>query len=90
MTATAFGEFVAVTDAPSHCGEDLSGRWWDVVFMFRRIWREISPLEARWTLNVRDPDGRTRLKELKCVSGPDDEGEPCLTFMLPRETMQLN
>jgi hypothetical protein len=85
MTATAFGEFVAVTDTPGHRGQDLSGRWWDVVFMFRRTRREISPLEARWTLNVRDPDGRTRLKELKCVSGPDDEGEPCLTFMLPGE-----
>jgi hypothetical protein len=85
MTATAFGEFVAVTDAPGHRCQDLSGRWWDVVFMFRRTRREISPLEARWTLNVRDPDGRTRLKELKCVSGPDDEGDPCLTFMLPGE-----
>jgi len=42
-------------------------------------------LEARGTLNVRDPDGRIRLKELKCVSGPNDEGEPCLTFMLPEE-----
>jgi hypothetical protein len=48
MTATAFGEFVAVTDAPGRRGQDLSGRW-------------------------------------KCVSGPDDEGEPCLTFMLPGE-----
>ena len=85
MTATAFGEFVAVTEAPGHRCQDLSGRWWDVVFMFRRTRREISPLEARWTLNVRDPDGRIRLKELKCVSGPDDEGEPCLTFMLPGE-----
>jgi hypothetical protein len=85
MTATAFGEFVAVIDAPGHRGQDLSGRWWDVVFMFRRTRREISPLEARWTLNVRDPDGRIRLKELKCVSGPDDQGEPCLTFMLPGE-----
>jgi hypothetical protein len=85
MTATAFGAFVAVTDAPGHRGQDQSGRWWDVVFMFRRTRQTISPLEARWTLNVRDPDGRTRTKDLKCVSGPDDEGEPCLTFMLPGE-----
>jgi hypothetical protein len=85
IAMTAFGAFVAVTDAPGRRGQDLSGRWWDVVFMFRRTRREISPLEARWTLNVRDPDGRTRLKELECVSGPDDGGEPCLTFMLPGE-----
>ena len=85
MTATAFGDFVAMTEAPGHRCQDLSGRWWAVVFMFRRTRREISPLEASWKLNVRDPDGRIRLKELEFVSGPDDEGEPCLTFMLPGE-----
>ena len=67
MTSTAFHEFVAVYEgAQGHAGQDLKGRWWDVVFMFRRTRREISPLEARWKLVVRDPDGRSRLKELKC------------------------
>jgi hypothetical protein len=85
MTATAFGEFAAVSDGPGHVGQDLAGRWWDVLFMFRRTRRAVSELEARWSLKVKDPDGRTRLKELKCVSGPDDNGDPCLTFMLPGE-----
>jgi hypothetical protein len=86
MTSTAFHEFVAVYEgAQGHAGQDLKGRWWDVVFMFRRTRREISPLEARWKLVVRGPDGRSRLKELKCVSGPADDMSPCLTFMLPGE-----
>jgi hypothetical protein len=86
MTSTALHEFVAVDEgAQGHAGQDLKGRWWDVVFMFRRTRREISPLEARWKLVVRDPDGRSRLKELKCVSGPADDMSPCLTFMLPGE-----
>jgi len=88
MTATAFNAFVAVDDeggAKGHAGQDERGRWWDCVFMFRRTRREISPLEARWKLIVRDPDGRNRLKELKCVSGPADDMSPCLTFMLPGE-----
>ncbi|RZU28895.1 DUF6573 family protein [Edaphobacter modestus] len=85
MTSTAFHAFVAVSDTKGHSCQDIKGRWWDVVWMFRRTRREISPLEARWSVCVRDPDGRVRQKQLKCVSGPADDGEPCLTFMLPDE-----
>jgi len=86
MTATAFHQCVAVDGgAKRHAGQDVKGRWWDVVFMFRRTRREISPLEARWKLIVQDPDGRRRFKELKCVSGRADDMSPCLTFMLPGE-----
>jgi hypothetical protein len=86
MTTTAFHECVAVVEgAKGHAGQDVKGRWWDCVFMFRRTRREVSPLEARWKLIVRDPDGRARMKELKCVSGPADDMSPCLTFMLPNE-----
>jgi len=27
--------------------------------------------------------GKQRLVQLKCVAGPDDEGDVCLTIMLP-------
>src|SRR5260370_12806099 len=83
MTATQ--EFVAVTDTQGHACQDAKGRWWDVVWMFRKTRREVTPLEARWSVSVRDPDGRVRQKQLKCVSGPADDREPCLTFMLPNE-----
>jgi len=85
MTAAAFAEFVEVSDTAGHSCQDVKGRWWDVVWMFRRARREVSPLEARWKLAVRDPDGRLLQKELKCVSGPAHDGYPCLTFMLPNE-----
>ena|ERR1700761_5165868 len=85
ITAAAFAECVEVSNTRGHSCQDIKGRWWDVVWMFRRTRREISPLEARWTLMVRDPDGRLRQKELKCLSGPADDGSPCLTFMLPNE-----
>jgi hypothetical protein len=76
LTATAFAAFVEISDAAGHCCQDVKGRWWDVVWMFRQTRREVSPLEARWKLAVRDPDGRLRQKELKCVSGPADDGSP--------------
>jgi hypothetical protein len=85
MTATAFSAFVEVSNTVGRSSQNVKGRWWDVVWMFRRTRREISPLEARWKLAVRDPDGRLLRKELKCISGPADDGSPCLTFMLPNE-----
>ena len=85
MTTTAFAEFVEVSNTAEHSCQDIKGRWWDVVWMFRQTRREVSPLEARWELVVRDPDGRLVQKQLKCVSGPADDGSPCLTFMLPSE-----
>jgi hypothetical protein len=85
MTATAFGEFVEFSNASGHSCQDIKGRWWDVVWMFRMTRREISSLDARWKLLVREPDGWLLQKELKCVSGPADDGSPCLTFMLPDE-----
>ncbi len=85
MTSTAFCEFVEVSDSAGHACEDIKGRWWDVVWMFRMTRRQVSPLEARWKLLVREPTGQLVEKELKCVSGPADDGSPCLTFMLPNE-----
>jgi hypothetical protein len=85
MTSTAFSEFVEVSESAGHACQDIKGRWWDVVWLFRMTRRKVSPLEARWKLLVREPAGRLVEKELKCVSGPADDGSPCLTFMLPNE-----
>ncbi len=86
MTAKAYREFVEVSaDAPGNCGQDEKARWWDVVFLLRWRRREISPCVVLWSVAVCDPDGRTRTKELKGVSGPDDVGNACLTFMLTDE-----
>jgi uncharacterized protein DUF6573 len=85
MTAAAYNSFVAIAESAGHVGQDVKGRWWDVVYMYRETRREITPFEVRWSIHVVDPDGRMREKELKCVSGPADNGELCLTFMLPNE-----
>jgi hypothetical protein len=75
MTTTAFLEFVAVSDAKGHTCQDVKGRWWDVVFMFRRTKRTISPLEARWSVMVRDPDGRGSTQRAEVCKRPSDDGE---------------
>lgn len=85
MTSAAFAQLVKVEDVPGHMCQDEKGRYWDVLWMFRQTRRTVSPVEARWTVFVRDTDGELKEREVKCISGPDDAGEPCLTFMLPDE-----
>jgi hypothetical protein len=36
-------------------------------------------------LYVRNDNRRPELVTLKAVCGPDDDGEPCITVMLPHE-----
>ena len=37
-------------------------------------------------LYVRNSNCRPKLVTLKAVCGPDDEGSPCITVMLPEES----
>jgi hypothetical protein len=43
--------------------------------------------ELRYRLHVRNDnrEGDPPLVELKAVCGPDDDGRPCVTVMLPEE-----
>lgn len=66
-------------------GQDIKGRYWDVISMLRfaiRKQAEASTLLFRLYV-VPSNGGNAELVELKCVAGPDDAGEVCLTIMLP-------
>lgn len=86
MTATAFNQFVALTPKAKEVGNDIKGRYWDVVFMFRLAARQnpnVGELQFKFycVTERRNPT----LCTLKCVIGDDDQGNPCFTFMLPDE-----
>lgn len=98
MTATAFQEFVAPIEgsceAVAHC-QDIRGRLWDVLFMTRYAiragGRDTTTVLAKLYVvpNIKITDKphakKPKLRTIKCVCGPDDDGSPCLTFMLPEE-----
>lgn len=67
-------------------GQDEVGRLWDVLSLCRvAICRSRSPRTVEhFALTVRNGP-QTTLVTLKAVCGPDDEGSPCLTIMLPEE-----
>ena len=90
MTAEAYARFVAWTDKDSdrQVPQDESGRLWDVIYM--------AALKAKRTTDDQFlfqfyyvPRGkkaqRPKLSVLKMMCGPDDDGNPVLTIMLPSE-----
>jgi hypothetical protein len=75
-----------VTVPPGVLCQDEVGRLWDVVYMLRlAIGRSAGGRVVPFALHVRD-DNRERtppLVRLKAVAGPDDDGAPCITVMVP-------
>lgn len=70
--------------------QDEAGRLWDVLSMLVFASRQSTPeplSEIRYKLHVQndDRDGVPPLVELVAVCGPDDDGSPCVTIMLPGE-----
>lgn len=88
MTATAFHQYVELTEAAKQAGNDIKGRWWDVVWMYRCAVAKSRGQSHELMFQfycVTDNPSRPELVTLKAVAGPDDNRRPCLTFMLPDE-----
>lgn len=84
LTQGVWAECVAVPkDDPC---QDEAGRLWDVLCMLRFAARKSDSEEIRYSLYVqKEPDGGPELVTLRAVCGPDDDGSPCITVMLPHE-----
>ena len=94
MTSGAWFASVAPPDGHklAEC-QDFKGRLWDVLWVLRHAIRQTGPsnrLEFSLHVVPTIPDGsnrnpKPRVVRLACVCGPDDDGSPCLTVMLPEE-----
>jgi hypothetical protein len=73
---------------PGVACQDEAGRLWDVVHLLAcAVRRGSSGPEVRFAVHVRN-DNRERappLVRLKVLCGPDDDGEPDITVMMPDE-----
>ena len=99
MTATAFVQVRLPIEGEGEklapC-QDIKGRLWDVLWMLKCAIRKM-PANANtlhFSLRVvpnvpenyaKDNPPRPKLVQLQSVCGPDDDGTPCLTIMLPDE-----
>jgi hypothetical protein len=98
MTSAVFHRYVEVPEQ-FQGSQDINGRYWDVVWMFRcaasRTKADGNELVFEFLClpngngyegNETQADGGVyRVVKLKAVAIPGDRGEPCLTFMLPSE-----
>jgi hypothetical protein len=86
LTRTVWSTYVEVPAGVE--GQDEAGRLWDILFMMRHTARGSDFGNViLFELHVRN-DNRDRtppLIELKAVCGPNDDGSPCITVMLPGE-----
>jgi hypothetical protein len=77
-----------VTVPPGVLCQDEAGRLWDALFLLRMaIGASKGGPEVRYGVHVRN-DNRERtppLVRLKALCGPNDDGSPCITVMLPDE-----
>lgn len=86
LTEAAWAECVAVPRGVE-C-QDEAGRLWDVLSMLRFAVKGGGGRgsEVRYSLYVQNACGEEpELVTLRAVCGPDDDGSPCITVMLPDE-----
>jgi hypothetical protein len=84
MTSTVHVKYVQVP--PSADWQDETGRLWDVLQMLRYAIRLCTTQEEGLLFSLQVDNGNgARKVTLKSVRGYDDEGNPCLTIMLPEE-----
>ena len=86
MTEAVFELIQQAVDHPKHCN-DWKGVWHDILWMAKvdSTRQEIDPTTVVFTVIITGV-GRSRYKRLKFVCGPNDDGSPCLTLMLPSES----
>jgi hypothetical protein len=94
MTRTAYARMIQDEDEPLPPGQDISGRMWDVLYMFRLAARRSDGDRFLFRVSVtnwieRDGKRINRTKQetvtLKAICGPGDDAAPVITIMLPNE-----
>lgn len=85
LTCSVHAHYVWVPDGV--LGQDETGRLWDILTMLSYAIRNTNTDSdtLAFQLYVRNDNEKPRLVTLKAVCGPDDDGSPCLTVMLPNE-----
>jgi len=85
LTAAVWHQCVTVP--PGVRCQDEKGRLWDVLWLLRLAMFGKDAQEVRFAVHVRN-DNRDKtppLVRLKALCGPNDDGSPCITVLLPGE-----
>lgn len=83
LTKAVWDNFVRVPEGL--IGQDEKGRLWDIVWLLRHAARSAAGDTVFFHLYVRNNNHRAKEHLIKAICGPDDDGSPCLTVLLPNE-----
>lgn len=87
ITSTAFQAFIEPSQHAVEAGQDIKGRFWDILvtlhFSIKKSDPRTDSIIFKFSSVTDSP--KVVLCRLKAVIGPDDDGKPCLTLMLPEE-----
>jgi hypothetical protein len=88
MLAGAYFEFLAVSDMAAHVGLTPVERWEEVLksaaAAFAKLPKNEIVRSVLVTVEVLDPDGQRRAKQLEITADKNSENEHLLVFLLPR------
>lgn len=83
VTAEAFGDYVELTPMAKEMCNDIKGRLWDVLWMFRQAARKAQGNTLLFDFYSVTDRMQPSKCTLKAVVGPGDQGEPVITLMHP-------
>jgi len=87
LTIVAHERYVKAPEDMEDMGEmNETGRLWDILMVLRHAARKSAGRsEILFRLSARESGCEMAVATLKAVCGSDDDGEMCLTVMLPEE-----
>jgi len=85
ITSIVWDIYVVPSDKLEGCGQSISGRLWDLLWMFRlKAMRSNSSL-LYFSCLFLDINEKLEEVKFKALCGPGDNAEPVITIMLPGE-----
>lgn len=83
LTRAVWDNFVRVPQGI--IGQDEQGRLWDIVWLLRHAAKSSQGDTVNFDVYVRNDNEVAKKHMLKAICGPDDDGNPCITLLLPTE-----
>jgi len=85
LTSTVWDMYVVPSEKLEGCGQSISGRLWDLLWMFRLKAMRSNNSLLYFSCLFLDVNEKLDEMKLKALCGPGDNAEPVITIMLPGE-----
>ena len=85
LTSAVWDMYVVPSEKLQGCGQSISGRLWDLLWMFRLKAMRTNKSLLYFSCLFLDESEKLEEVKFKALCGPGDNAEPVITIMLPGE-----